>query len=407
MLLAVVLMAVTLAVVASVVAPLVRTGRPAPARAAFDRAVYRAQLAELERDVERGVIERPEGAATRIEIERRLLASDARKGGAPPAPAVSPALTVVLALAIPAVASLVYLSRGSPGVPDHSFETAKTEPAAAGNANVPGHADFAAAVVRLQQQLQEHPEDAEKWLLLARSHAEIGNWQKSADAYRRVIDLKAGNAEVFAGYGEMLAMLAQGIITPAARTAFETALKQDSTEVVSRYYLALGDAQAGNVQQAIDRWQKLAADLPADSNMRDEVKRRIGEAAQAGGMMAPPFPPPAQAVSPPESGAPSAGAASAAAPAPPGPSAQDVEAAQSMSAEDRQAMIRSMVARLAERLKSEPNDLDGWLRLGRAYGVLGQRDDAIDAYEHADRLLPSGSNQHGEIAAAIAALKAK
>jgi len=114
MLLAVALMAVALAVVAGVVAPLVRTGRPAPARAAFDRAVYRAQLAELERDVARGVIERPEGAATRIEIERRLLASDARKGGSAPAPAVSPALTVVLALAIPAVASLVYLSRWSP-----------------------------------------------------------------------------------------------------------------------------------------------------------------------------------------------------------------------------------------------------------------------------------------------------
>jgi cytochrome c-type biogenesis protein CcmH len=82
-------------------------------------------------------------------------------------------------------------------------------------------------------------------------------------------------------------------------------------------------------------------------------------------------------------------------------------AAQSMSAADREAMIRSMVGRLADRLKSEPNDLDGWLRLGRAYGVLGERDQAVDAYEHADRLLPAGSNQHGEITAAIAALKAK
>jgi cytochrome c-type biogenesis protein CcmH len=259
-------------------------------------------------------------------------------------------------------------------------------------------------VVRLEQQLKDQPDDTEKWLLLARSQAEIGNWQQSADAYRRVIDQKGANAEVFAGYGEMLVMIAQGIVTPAARAAFETALKQDSTEMVSRYYLALGDAQAGSVQPAIDAWQKLAADLPADSNMRDEIKRRIEEAARVAGNAPPPFPPPAQGTS--ETGAAEMGASSALSPAP-GPTAQDVAAAQSMSADDRQTFIRSMVARLAERLKSEPNDLEGWLRLGRAYGVLGQRDDAIDAYRHADGLLPSDSNRHAEIAAAIAALSAK
>jgi cytochrome c-type biogenesis protein CcmH len=273
-------------------------------------------------------------------------------------------------------------------------------PAAPGaDANVPGHADVAAAVVKLEQQLKEHPEDTEKWLLLARSQAEIGNWQKSADAYRKVIDQNGANAEVYAGYGEMLVMLAQGVVTPAARTVFESGLKRDPSEMVSRYYLALGDAQAGDVRPAIEAWQKLASDLPADSNMRGEIKRRIEQAAQSAGIEAPALPPPAQAAA--EAGTGASGSAA------PGPSAQDMAAAQSMSPEDRQAMIRSMVGRLAERLKSEPNDLDGWLRLGRAYGVLGQRDDAIDAYEHADKLLPAGSDQHGEIAAAIAALKTK
>jgi len=317
--------------------------------------------------------------------------------------ATGPVLAVVLALSIPAVASLVYLARGSPSLPDHpQADTRTAAPSTA--SDVPGHADFAAVVVKLEQQLKEHPDDTEKWLLLARSQAEIGNWQKSADAYRRVIDQKGANAEVFAGYGEMLVMIAQGVVTPAARTAFETASKQDSTEIVSRYYLALGDAQGGSVQPAIDGWQKLAADLPADSNMRGEIKRRIEEAARAAGIAPPPFPPPAQATS--ETAAADMGASSEASPDP-GPSAQDVAAAQSMSADDRQAFIRSMVARLAERLKSEPNDLEGWLRLGRAYGVLGQRDEAIDAYRHADGLLPSDSNRHAEIAADIAALGAK
>lgn len=126
----------------------------------------------------------------------------------------------------------------------------------------------------------------------------------------------------------------------------------------------------------------------------------MDEVARAAGLTAPAVPPPAQAAAgPAPSGAPGAAA-------PPGPTAQDVAAAQDMSANDRQAMIRSMVARLAERLQSEPNDLEGWMRLGRAYGVLGERDKAIDAYEHADRLLPPGADQHREVTAAIAALKA-
>ncbi len=134
--------------------------------------------------------------------------------------------------------------------------------------------------------------------------------------------------------------------------------------------------------------------------MRDEIRRRIEQAAQSAGIEAPALPAAAQAAAA-EPGTGEGGSTA------PGPTAQDMAAAQNMSPEDRLAMIRSMVARLADRLKSEPNDLDGWLRLGRAYGVLGQRDDAIDAYEHADKLLPSGSSQHSDIAAAIAALKAK
>ena len=55
----------------------------------------------------------------------------------------------------------------------------------------------------------------------------------------------------------------------------------------------------------------------------------------------------------------------------PGPTQEQVDAAQNMSAEDRQAMIRTMVDRLAEKLKASPDDLDGWQRLIRARLVLG------------------------------------
>jgi cytochrome c-type biogenesis protein CcmH len=64
-----------------------------------------------------------------------------------------------------------------------------------------------------------------------------------------------------------------------------------------------------------------------------------------------------------------------------------MQAAQDMSPEERQAMIRGMVDGLAQRLEDEPEDIDGWLRLARAYAVLGERAEAIDALERAEPLV--------------------
>jgi cytochrome c-type biogenesis protein CcmH len=398
MLLAVALIAMTLIVVTAVMLPLVRAPQAVPARASYDRAVYRSQLQELERDLARGTVAQAEASTSRLEIERRLLAADGSKGSAPSSSPSNPLHAIALALGIPTGAALIYIALGSPSVPDQPLVARAAQPSIAQDA--PGHTDFAAAAAKLEQLLKENPDDPERWLLLARTHAELSNWQESADAYHRVIALTGGTPEVFADYGEMLVMGADGIVTPSARAAFEAAVSKDPTDAVARFYLGLGEAQGGGAAQAIEIWRRLAGDLPADSPIRSELTRRIGEVARTAGIAAPPLPPPAQiAEAPALAGAPGA-------PVTPGPTAQDVAAAQEMSAEDRQTMIRSMVARLAERLQSEPNDLDGWLRLGRAYGVLGERDKAIDAYEHADRLV-QGDDQHREVAAAIAALRAK
>jgi cytochrome c-type biogenesis protein CcmH len=70
-----------------------------------------------------------------------------------------------------------------------------------------------------------------------------------------------------------------------------------------------------------------------------------------------------------------------------GPNAEDVAAAEQMNPEDRSAMVRGMVDRLAERLKRDGSDMEGWLRLVRAYTVLGERDRALSAAGDARRAL--------------------
>ncbi len=361
MLLALAIAAVTLVVVATVVLPLMKGARAAPGRASFDRAVYRDQLKELERDRARGLIDADQTAAARLEIERRLLAADARPEVATARRSGSPALAIALALLLPAAATGIYLALGAPGAPDEPYAGRGPERALA--AAEGRHGDIAGALAALEKDLAANPDDAEKWLLLARSAATLGQWQKSATAYQKALVLTKSRPDVASAYGEMLVFAAEGIVTPRAQEAFTAALARNPKDTAARYYLALAEAQAGNAQAAIDGWQKLAAEV-ADPELRDRLRARIADAASSAGMAAP------------------------ALAAPAGPSAEDRARAEKMTPAERQDMIRGMVDGLAAKLRSDPEDFEGWMKLARAYGVLDEHDKAADAYEQAARLKP-------------------
>jgi cytochrome c-type biogenesis protein CcmH len=87
----------------------------------------------------------------------------------------------------------------------------------------------------------------------------------------------------------------------------------------------------------------------------------------------------------------------------PGPTAADMAAAANLSADDRSAMIRAMVQRLADKMAQTPGDVDGWMRLGRAYSVLGEQQKSLDAYRHASEADPSREDAKAAYAQARAA----
>ena len=361
MLLALALAAMAATVVATVALPLIKAVKPAPERGQFDRAVYRDQLRELERNEAHGMIDPAEAALARLEIERRLLAADGRGEAAPARSAGSAALAMTLALLIPLASALLYVGLGAPRVPDQPYAARGDERARAADAP---HGDIERAVARREARLKANPESEAGWLLLARSAAALGQWPKSAAAYGEAMRLSHGRPDIAAGYGEMLVMAADGIVTPQARDVLRGVLERDPGNAAARYYLALGEAQAGNAVAAIAGWQLLAAEQPAQSPLRAELRHRIEETARAAGL-APPAP---------------AAAAE--------PSKAQMAAAAEMTPEARREKIRGMVDGLAAKLQAEPEDLQGWLRLARAYGVLGERQRAADAYEQAARLKP-------------------
>ena len=336
--------ALALVVLLAVVLPLLRGGAAGPDRESFDRAVYRDQMRELERDAARGMIGPAEAASARLEIQRRLLGR-ATAAGPSARSGRNPGFAAVVVLLAASGAGMVYLTAGAPELPGMPFAERIADPEVA---------KLRQALAELERRLATAPEDGQAWLLLARTHAALGQWPRAEHAYRRALALVPASPDLAAAALEASVLAADGMVAPAAADGFARVLAEEPDNPIARFYLALADVQAGRHQAAIAAWLALAADQPAEATLRAEIARRITAAARAAGITAPALPQPAE---------------------PP-------------SAEARAEMIRGMVDRLAARLEAEPGDADGWQRLGRAYLVLGARELAIAAYARAGALRP-------------------
>jgi len=381
--LAIALIGMTALAIALLVVPLVRRRQSAEARDAYSLAVYRDQLAEIERDLARGVVEPVEAEAARAEIGRRLLALSPTAAAAVPPSALPLAIATIAVITLPFAAGALYWQLGSPSLPDQPYAARRSGDAPAA-AEADRHIDLGEAIRRLNAHLQLHPDDLDGWMLLARSLLDRGQYQAAADAYQRAAGLSGQRPDIVGDWGEAQVWAAGGTVTEAARRAFETALADRESAPRSRYYFGLAELQQGNAKDALQGWVDLEADSPDDAAWLPILRRHIAEAAQAAGIDpatlktssgASRKPPQASAEPPP--GMPSGAAVAAAA-----------NAIENASPEARQAMIQAMVEQLAARLAKEPDDAAGWSQLGRSYMVLNEPDNARDAYAHAARLLP-------------------
>ena len=176
----------------------------------------------------------------------------------------------------------------------------------------------------------------------------MGKFADAVPTFERLMALRPGDAGTYAAYAEAITLAANGSVTPKSRAAFEQALSKDAEEPTSRFYLGLADWQSGEYQQAYERWISLMGDTRADAPWAEVLQQRLTEASEKLVLDAAALPKPLPAA------ASSAPAAPAPAQAPGGPSRVDVAAAQEMSPEDRQEMIRGMVAASTRQGKKIP-----------------------------------------------------
>lgn len=366
----------TVLVVAALVMPLLRrSGRTDIRRSEYDLIVYRDQLAEIDRDADRGLMNPEQAEAARLEIKRRMLAAVDDRDASPPRPRGyrrAPMLAAAMALVVPAAAFGLYLELGAPYTPAAPW-AARPEASATADAPPPPAApEIAEAIARLEQRLTAAPDDPDGWVLLGRAYMATDRYDDAVDAFAKARELNQSGAAVAEHHGEALVAAAGGEVTPPARDAFAAAVTGDPRAVKARYYLALGAAQQGDLQGALQGWIDVAALSPPDAPWSATVRQQIMRAAAELGVD-------------PASLQPSADVAALAA-AGAGPAAADVAAAAEMSEAERARMIRAMVERLAARLEDDPDDRDGWLRLARAYEVLGEKDKSQQARARAEAL---------------------
>jgi cytochrome c-type biogenesis protein CcmH len=415
--LAVALVGMTSLALAILLVPLLLRGRAAASREAYNLAVYRDQLAELDRDIGRGVLTPDQAEAARAEIGRRILALAPSATAAGPGSAVPFAVAVVAILVLPFAAWSLYAALGSPSLPDQPFAT-RTQAATAQTAEAAPPHDMADAMAKLAQHLKEQPDDLNGWVLLARSQMSVGHFQEAADAYSHAAQLAKDNLDVIGDWGEAQVLAAGGKVTPGARDAFEKTLKDPDNAPRSRYYLALATAQQGDAKTALQQWVDLEAESPADADWLPMLRQRITETAgklgldaatlktSAGTARPSPAARPPQVAAAPQATAPSAAPAGTQSSAPdPARVREAQQALANAPPEDRQAMINSMVERLAARLEQQPEDVEGWARLGRSYMVLNQPAKARDAYARAVKLRPDDAQLKAAYAEAVAAAK--
>ncbi|MEM1276738.1 MAG: c-type cytochrome biogenesis protein CcmI, partial [Pseudomonadota bacterium] len=336
-----------------VVWPMLRSHGEGRARAEFDTALYKDQLAEIDRDLERGTVSKDEAEGAKAEISRRLLAA-AREAklssGIGAAPRMSSGMVAgISVMAVPLLAVVFYLANGVPGQPDMPFdgraqvaqaqealhngrpsqEQAEQLAPPRETAVRPDQQEYAALVERLEARISSTPNDARGLRLLATSYMQLeryGEAWRTFDQLIGVIGIEHAEPDLFAQMAEGMILAAGGYVSPEAETMLGAALERDSKNFVARYYAGLSLSQNGMMPQAIRVWQDLRAEAPADAPWLPWLEDMLNRALefQNRGM---------------------AGVG--------GPSQDEIAAAEALSEEERNMMVNDMVQRLEDRLRSE------------------------------------------------------
>lgn len=335
-----------------------------------DLAVYRDQMAEIERDLARGTIGAEEAARLRAEVGKRVIETDRARGTQAVGPGTrrtSLVAALLLALTLPG-ALAAYWWLGAPGHPDMALKPrlAELDAAIAGRRSqeaelaAQGRTRDAALDAQLEADLSAVT-DVETLRERFRNNFQAGKMQAAVRVQERLL---AVEGQVASGTDHALmalalALEAQGYVSPEAENELRASLQLEPTNEIARYLVGEMFRQGGRFDRAFQFWRPIAESGTPGSPFVADAREQITQIAELAGIR----------YALPESG--------------PGPSAADVSAAGEMTTEERQSMIEGMVAQLSDRLATEGGSVEEWNRLIRSLVVLDRTDEAQTIYDEA------------------------
>jgi cytochrome c-type biogenesis protein CcmH len=314
-----------------------------------------------------GIISAEEYASACLEIDRRLLALtshlDQQKHESQSM--LTPRI-IMLSLLVPALSTFIYLCLGSPQSPDQPIASRSAEIATAKAGANKNQNEAAATLQKAISSTEQMPQNVETWLLLAQAAGAVNDSETEIRALRTAIEITESDPSIMAMLAEALSRAADGQITVPARAIIKTVLEANPNEPRAMFLAGLAAFQDGDNERAIRLWQNLLAKSQPDAPWISTVRDNIKSAAETGNI-------PLDPLNTAE---------------PTGPDASVLADAATMTEDEQNEMISGMVQRLRDRLVEEPNDTDGWMRLARAYNVLGQTENALDALANGEEFAP-------------------
>jgi len=269
-----ILVAVTLFIL---VPPLLKRNNQAKPNTASDvnLSVYRDQLRELDADLAAGTLDEMQYHNAKSDLERRVLEESGNSEAT-----ISPVSAnrwrqisiAVLVLFVPALTIALYFMLGTPGSLEPQAPTAAFD-----EAHPPTPEQFEAMVKQLAERLEADPDNAEGWIMLARSYALLNRYQDASTAYSRAAALEPNNATVLADQADMLAMVKQTLQGEPEKITLQ-ALKVDPDNLKALSLAGAAAFERRDYQNAIQWWQKLLKLVPADSPDAKSVSASINEA---------------------------------------------------------------------------------------------------------------------------------
>ena len=364
-----------------------RSGRAQQDGSASEVSFYKAQLADVERDAARGIIDPQDAQQMHAEIARRILRLDGLQSDAADAAPLKQHMIsgLFLALALIGGSHLLYLHLGSASYPNLP-QAERIERATQLLENRPSLAEYASSfapqtqarqisedysslVAELRSAIADNPSDLKGLRLLARVEAGLQNYSAASDIQSRVLSHLGAQATAddYLDYAELLILSVGGYVAPEAEIALRAALKQDPKNGGVLYYIGLMFNQNDRPYIAFKLWRDLLLKSPQNAPWIDPIRSQIQEVAFYAGVNN--FTLPEQLPT------------TAVTPVAPALSDDTIESAAQLSPKERDNMVKGMVAKLSQRLQDKGGPAEDWARLISAYGVLGDDTAVQNTYQ--------------------------